>query len=213
MQATAPSVTFPTLFKYIAENVLDRIEIWMEGNSTSVKTISQGLRHPHGLFVDISGHIFADNGINNSRVDQWVFNETSGSTVLNVSASCDSLFVDVNETLYCSMGQRHRVVKQSLSNANGSVRITAAGNGSGGALPTMLNTSRGIFVDLNLDLYVADCFNHRTQRFTVNRLQGTTVAGSSAEGNVNISYPSAVMMDGNGYLFIADSKNHHILRL
>ena len=184
----------------------------MEGKSASAKTISQGLSRPRGLFVDIFGHIFVDNGIINSRVDRWIFNESNGSTVMNVSTICYSLFVDVNETLYCSMGTIHLVVKQSLSNTNGSLPITAAGNMSAGSSLMMLNTPCGIFVDLNLDLYVADCLNHRIQRFLVNQLQGTTVAGAGAVKSASLSYPSAVMMDGNGYLFIADSNNNRILR-
>ena len=38
----------------------------------------------------------------------------------------------------------------------------------------------GIFVDINLDLYVADYYNHRIQLFRLGELNGITVAGNTS---------------------------------
>ena len=71
----------------------------------------------------------------------------------------------------------------------------------------MLDSPRGIFVHTNLDLYVADCQNDRIQLFRSGQLNGTTVVGSNA-----IQCPSSVILDGDGYLYIASSDEDRIIR-
>ena len=75
----------------------------------------------------------------------------------------------------------------------------------------MLNVPRGICVAINFDLYVADCNNHRVQLFRSGTLNGKTVAGSGAPGTIQLYYPAAVMLDAEGYLFIADWYNFRIV--
>ena len=72
--------------------------------------------------------------------------------------------------------------------------MTVAGNGSAGSAADTLNTPTGLFVDTNLDLYVADQLNQRIQRFRPGESNGTTVA-------VGIQ-PIDVSVDVDGYLFI-----------
>ena len=43
------------------------------------------------------------------------------------------------------------------------------------------------------------------------QLNGTTVAGAGAVGTIALSFPSGVVLDGNGYLFIADTDNIRIV--
>ncbi|CAF4414903.1 unnamed protein product, partial [Adineta steineri] len=70
---------------------------------------------------------------------------------------------------------------------------------------------RGIFVDTNLNLYVADCGNDRVQLFLSGQVTATTVAGSTATGTISLDCPSDVALDGGGYLFIVDSNNNRII--
>lgn len=56
-----------------------------------------------------------------------------------------------------------------------------AGTGTPGSRSKELNQPRGIFVDMNLNLCVTDCLNHRVQLFPSAQSNGITVAGNSIE--------------------------------
>ena len=77
--------------------------------------------------------------------------------------------------------------------------------------PRDLNSPRGIFVNTNFSLYVADSGNNRIQYFISGQSSGTTVAGNGASGTITLSSPFAVVLDGDGYLFIADTNNNRIV--
>ena len=132
--------------------------------------------------------------------------------IANVSSSIIyGLFVDINNTLYCSMYNEHKVVKKSLNDSS-STMITVVGNGSQGSTSNMLQNPYGIFVDTNYDLYVADRSNNRIQLFHLGETNGITVAGNtSANLTIELNYPRYVILDGNKYLFIADGDNHRII--
>ena len=70
---------------------------------------------------------------------------------------------------------------------------------------------RGIFVTNSSALYVADTKNHRVQLFPAGQLNGTTVAGREALGTILLRDPTAVMLDGDGYLFILDSNHYRVV--
>ena len=196
---------------YVVETQLSQVQVWMQGAAFPDRNISAGLFEPHGLFVTSNGDIYVDNSVKNNRTDKWAVNDTDGVAVMNVSESCYSLFVDIDQMLYCSMGELHQVLKQSLNNVLLNMTTIAAGNGTPGASATMLDRPHGIFVDEKLRLYVADCGNNRIQRFESNVLSGTTVAGAGVLPGLSLSCPVAVILDGNGYLFIADSQSSRLV--
>ena len=129
---------------------------------------------------------------------------------MNVSDPCRSLFLDTNNTLYCSSDNRHRVMKKSLSN-DSNVPVVAAGNGSNGSDPYSLSSPKGIFVAKNFSLYVADADNDRIQEFRPENPWGITVAGKGTSHTITLNYPIDVSLDADGYLFIVDSNNHRIV--
>ena len=75
----------------------------------------------------------------------------------------------------------------------------------------MLYNPYGIFVDINFDLYVADCSNSRVQLFQLGQSNALTVAGSAAPGTITLNCPTAIVLDADKYLFIADYNNHRIV--
>ena len=81
-----------------------------------------------------------------------------------VDAACAGLFVDINNDLYCSIWNRHKVIKTSLNRINNNL-TAVAGTGLSGKMANMLDNPRGIFVDNNINLYIADCYNDRIQLF------------------------------------------------
>jgi hypothetical protein len=125
---------------------------------------------------------------------------------------CIDVFVDINDTLYCSMFDLHQVVTKSLNSDSNAFSIVA-GTGFAGPTSNMLNHPYGIFVDINFDLYVADRDNHRIQLFQLEQSNRTTVAGSgSSPATIPLNGPTGIVLDADKYLFIVDSNNHRIVR-
>ncbi|CAF1468347.1 unnamed protein product [Adineta steineri] len=104
-----------------------------------------------------------------------------------------------------------QVVKGSLGDPVMTPSIVA-GTGTRGSASNELDGSEGIFVDVNLDLYVADSGNDRVQLFQSGRLDGITVAGStSVYVTIPLSHPNTIVLDGAKHLFIVDSGNTRIV--
>jgi len=190
---------------YISNKKTNEILIWYNGNNSEPsKTISSRLSSPSSIFVTINGDIYVGNQTNHGRIDKWIAaNETWTSIMINVTSTCYAIFVDIYENLYCSMFDKHRVDKKRLDGTTISV--------AGSELNT-LNHPWGIFVEINLDLYVADWGNHRIQLFRRNQRNGTTVAGKgSVEVTIELVNPTAVVLDGDQHVFIVDQGNHRII--
>ncbi|CAF1575826.1 unnamed protein product, partial [Adineta steineri] len=134
------------------------------------------------------------------------------ATVMNVNSSCYGLFVDINDTLYCSMPHHHQVVKRSLNDSEMTSNRVAAGTGNKGNDSNQLNQPHGIFVDVNLDLYVADCLNKRVQLFQSGESNGITVAGyASLKPTITLHWPTGIILDAEKYLFIVDQLSSRIV--
>jgi hypothetical protein len=196
---------------YVTTINLNQMLEWTEATNTLTRNISAGLSSPSGIFATINGDIYVDNGAVNHRVDKWSWNATSSVIVMNVTSRCRSLFVDINNTLYCSNDYEQKVVKMSLNDGSNTLTM-AAGTGTQGSQPNMLNYPNGVFVDMTFNLYVADYGNHRVQLFQPDQLNGTTLAGNGASGSIVLSGPSGVVLDADENLFITDYTNNRIIR-
>lgn len=192
---------------YVADNSNTSYYIWIEGNKNQTKIFVIGLPNVYRVLPTIQNNIYVGN---NDRVDKWTWNGTSGITMKYFVQPCYGLFIDSNSFVYCSMGTMHQVVKGSLDSIASPLALVA-GTGCAGSQSNMLNNSNGIFVDTNFDLYVADSANNRIQLFPSGNSIGTTVAGTEAVISFTLDYPTDVILDGDGYLFIVDSGNNRIV--
>ena len=184
--------------------------VWPQGRLNATHSIFTNLTRPYRIFVTTNGDVYVDNEGLNQRVEKWAKNATNSTITMLYSGLCNGLFVDIYDSLYCSLWSNHRVVRRTVdSDANTS--ITVAGNGSNGSASSMFQNPCGIFVDIDLSLYVADHGNSRVQLFRSGQLNGTTVAGNGAPDTISLSGPASAVLDGNGYLFIADHNNFRIV--
>ncbi|CAF3766854.1 unnamed protein product, partial [Adineta steineri] len=197
---------------YVANRESNTIVMWQEESVNQRKIISGDFARAYSLFVTSNGDIYIDDGEKNGRVQKWIVKTNNFVTVMNVNSSCWGLFVDINNTLYCSMSVRHQVVKGSLNDSVIASNRIAAGTGTGGSASNQLYHPIGIFVDVNLDLYVADSLNNRVQLFQSEQSNGITIAGStSLNPTITLSFPTGIILDAEKYLFIADHGNNRIV--
>ena len=188
------------------------IFIWRNSTVTPTKTISASLSNPRSLFVTSDEQIFADNANTNRRVDRWSSNGTKLDSPMSVCSSpCSGMFVDVLDNLYCSQLVNHQVTRRSLLLPSSTITIVA-GTGCNGSTDDTLTFPQGIFVTVQLDLYVADCGNNRVQLYRSGQLNATTVITNGSNGTaIVLSCPSGVVLDGDGYLFIVDQGHDRII--
>ena len=188
---------------YLTTSAFAQIEVWTEGRWAQRKQVATGLNQSQGLVVSSTGDIFVDNGISQSRVERWTWSVSNATNVMSVTGSCFSLFLGPNDTLYCLLSGLHQVVSRPLQNAGTTPTVVAS----------TLNFPRGIFVDSNENLYVADSGNNRIQLFTPGATNGTTVAGNGMPDNLTLHTPIGILLDADGSLFILEEGNGRIMRV
>ena len=201
-----------------------RIQVWYTDYSNTTQTISVGVSNPYSLLVTAAGDIYVNYAYctfyyyypNNSycnwayRLDKRTLYTNISILAMPISSSCYGLFVDISNTLYCSLTNLNQVIKLWL-NDTVTISTKIAGTGIAGSGSDMLNNPQGIFVDVNFDLYVADYYNNRIQLFHLGQSIGLTVAGSGASGTITLNYPTGIALDADKYLFIVDRSNHRII--
>ncbi|CAF3536877.1 unnamed protein product [Adineta steineri] len=192
---------------YVTNQYDNEIEIW-NVEDLILKTIKlDNLFEAWGLFVTIDENVYVGSD-SKKNVEKWTLNETRGTFVMNTFDACPGMFIDIENNIYCSLGESHKVIKQSLDN-NSNIISVVAGNGSKGSANNMLNRPRGIFVTINFDLYVADCWNDRIQLFKFGQLNGITITDSTS--SFNLLKPTGVFLDSDNYIYIVDNAHHRII--
>ena len=136
------------------------------------------------------------------------------------TASPTGIAYDTSGNLYIALQADHRIVMVDTKG----VITTIAGTGEQGfggdgdtATSALLDSPTGIAVDSAGDIFFADTHNQRVREINggkITTVAGTGVAGFSGDGAAasaaQLSYPTAVSVDGSGNLYIADSNNHRI---
>ena len=196
---------------YVADTDKHTIQIWLNENENENerKEIGNIGNNPHSLFVSNDNYIYFE--ISDRIIKKIDPSYTAREQVETVDDRCYGLFIDINDTLYCSVKEKHKVIKFSLKNGTNNVIIAAGRKDSSGSALDTLNQPWGIFVDRQFNLYVADCGNNRIQRFRPGQVNGTTIAGLEPINGKNLSCPTGVVLDGNNHLFIVDQNNKRII--
>ena len=184
--------------------------------SGNIRSGTEGSANPMvGTLSGYSIFVAGDNNVytydsSNYQVIKLSMGMSISQPVMFMTGSCQDLFVDTNSTLYCSLYEMSQVVSKSLNDPTNTMKIVA-GTGCYGSASNMLYSPNGIFVDFNFTLYVADSNNNRIQRFGAGQMNAATVAGNGAPGTITLNYPTDIILDDDGYLFIVDRYNHRIV--
>jgi sugar lactone lactonase YvrE len=182
------------------------------------------LNSPRGLALDQQGNLLVSDNVNH-RVLLFPPNSTSltsGTVVAGGNGSGDGpteldsptdITVDKDGYLYVfSAGERVLKFPPNSTSAT-SGTIVAGGNGFDSGL-NQLNSSNGIAVDQDGNLYVAD-MNNRVLKFPPNSTSatfGTIVAGGNDSGSDpnQLSAPNDITVDGSGNLYVSDITNDRV---
>jgi hypothetical protein len=196
---------------YVADHTNGRILVWFKDSTNPVRELTVPLYEFTSLFVTMNGDIYFENRNKAGRIDKWPLNSVSSVFITQFKKHCYGLFIDIHNTLYCSYFDQNQVVNIPLNDSTVEIAIVA-GTGSTGSASNQLNLPRGIFVDANTNLYVADSHNHRIQLFPRGQSNGITVAGKGIPNGLNLKYPTDVILDIDGFLYIADNEHNRIIR-
>lgn len=126
------------------------------------------------------------------------------------------IFVDPAGNVYVADGDNERILKFPPGSSSATDGITVAGGNGGGSAANQLSGPDALFVDAIGNLYVADTYNGRIQKFppgSGSATAGVTVAGGNGVGSAaNQFEPSGVCLDGFGNLYVTDYLNGRILK-
>jgi Bacterial Ig-like domain (group 3)/NHL repeat len=196
--------------------------------------LSGALANPFSMAADAAGNVYVADRDNHRvrRVD------TSGNITtvagngeqgffgdggLATSASLNTptaVAVDANGNIYIADSNNHRIRVVANGNIN-----TFAGNGTAGysgdggaATGASLYTPRGVAVDTNGVVYIADTNNHVVRKVSAGTI--STIAGNAQQqgfygdngtaGSAGLDTPTGVAVDATGKVYIADSNNHRV---
>lgn len=197
---------------YVSSQILFSVRMWSAEDDIPRRDLSAPFDNVSSVFVTGNGDIYASSGIDGEIV-KWELNATNSTSILIASSICYSIFVDINNTLYCSIESQHQLVKYFLddNNNNNNVSVIVAGNGSPGSGSDMLSSPKGVFVSTSFKVYVADCGNNRIQLVEHGASSAITIAGNGGSAVIALRCPTAVILDADNYLFIADGHHHRIV--
>jgi len=197
---------------YIPNRNNKMILIWNDDNNRiPTRHISIDSSGFNSIFVTENDDIYIAMSTSYFGIEKLPFNSAHSIQIMYSCTECVDIFIDTSDQIYCSMRDKHQVVRKSPDTVSNIITIVA-GTSSNGTSDTMLSNPLGIFVDINFDLYVADCGNDRIQLFSINQLNGTTVVGSTSPNTTfPLDCPTGVILDADKYLFIVDQRNHRIV--
>lgn len=206
---------------YTIDRSYSRILIRSEKNNISIKYTSSISFSSDSIFVTVDNDIYFEkymhsipfplNSYDHNSIDRWILDTNDSIPVKYLCSKCFDIFLDTNNNIYCSITNQHKVIMMPFNDLANSVMVIA-GTGASGSMSHQLHDPYGIFVDINFNLYVADCGNDRIQKFKFGETNGLATPGAEPTNNMLLFCPTAVVLDADNYLFIVDQNNHRIVR-
>ncbi|CAF1082804.1 unnamed protein product [Rotaria sordida] len=190
---TPTSITLdPYGYIYILDSANDRLQKWYPGASYGITVVSATMYGLYSMQFDHSGNI--------------VISDTFYHRVLSFTSPTTTTTLPPTQTAI-------PVCQTAIWNQT--FTILAGTTSNIGSTPTLLYYPYDVTFDGYGNMYVADYYNHRIQRFSPGSNAGTTVAGSSGSAGSSRSqlrYPSTVFVSTNQDMYILDTNNYRVLK-
>jgi hypothetical protein len=164
------------------------------------------------VFINENGTVYtaSDDG----TMKRWRENAEEGEKINCQCNQCSRVWFDSEEQdLYIVECYRSRVTKCNI-NTNTTMTIAGITDMDGSSNET-LSYPYTMYVNNKKDIYIADVNNQRIQKWTQNATTGRTIAGQTRKtdhSNASLYRPYDIIVDNNGFMYIADMINHRILR-
>jgi sugar lactone lactonase YvrE len=193
---------------------------------------------PMGVASDGKGNLFVADQFNHT-IRKIVLANGSGTTIAGspgvvgysdgtgTSASFSApsgVAYDGVGNLFVADSDNHMI--RAIEVSTGTVTTIAgyakiSGSSDGAGMSAQFYYPRGVACDGMGNLFVADAFNHTIRKIVIVTGEVTTLAGAakapgSADGNsgtARFNYPGALLCDGAGNLFVADTRNSTIRKI
>jgi sugar lactone lactonase YvrE len=162
------------------------------------------------LFGMIPFHMWAQTPTLRLSLDKTIVSEAGGKATLMATLSAPQS-QDVTVYLKTAGTAAYQADYDADFFGKGSTKIVAGGNGLGSDA-NQLQYPSSIFVDNQGNLFIADQYNHRIQKWAPGAMSGVTVAGGNVKGSASnqLAYPNSIFVDSQGNMFIADRDNHRV---
>jgi uncharacterized protein (TIGR03437 family) len=202
------------------------------------KAVNARLNEPTGIAINAAGDVYFSDSLNNRirKIDtNGVINTVAGNSQVGLVGdggpalaarvtAPEALAFDAAGNLYIADAGNHAIRKMTT---NG-IMTTIAGTGEAGysgdggpATLAKLNNPKGVAVDSDGVVYIADTFNNRIRAISPNGVI-TTIAGSGYIGDAGdggtgsqaiFRFPASVTVDSAKRLIIADTQNNRLRTL
>ena len=180
-------------------------QVWKEDGGNANNTIeNKRLRNPYDLHVQSNGDVYI---ADQNRILKWEKDASIGITIagkdgdssisrgdsLSEFESVDDIFVDSENNVYAADMGNHRIMKWEPGATQG--KKVAGITGEKGSDLNKLHNPKGVVVDSNKNIYIADGFNKRIIKYSYLATVGEVIA----TGNIfNIA------IDENDNLYFVD---------
>jgi len=163
-----------------------------------------------GMAFDPQGNLYFSDGNHIRRITpQGIINTVErSSSGVPAPSSVRSVAADGDGNTYIADSDAYEVLKLTP----GGVLSVVAGNGTSGfsgdggpATSAQLSVFRGIAVDSDRNLYIADWGNNRIRKVSANGIISTLIGG--------LYYPMGVAVGAGGTVYVADTYNNRILQV
>ncbi|CAF3859332.1 unnamed protein product [Rotaria sordida] len=138
---------------------------------------------------------------------------------LNQLNNPGDVFIGNDDTIYIADTSNHRILSINISSINNGTyygNVIAGITNTPGTTSQTLKNPKGIYVDSDKNLYIADTNNCRVQYWRYGSSNGSTVAGN-ANGSPGaaldkLSQPYAVYVDQSKNIYVSDTGNGRIVQ-
>gem|GEM_PF-1940496 len=182
--------------------------------SPSVATIgSTGLISPVTAGIDTITYRVTNNGCSVSVSKQIVINPLPAINLTGGGACANLLTANVSGgTVSSLIWSLNGVALDTIYPTYNVNAATVAGGNGVGAAANQFNGNAGVALDSHGNLYVADTYNNRVQKFAPNSTIGVTVAGGNGTGNAanQLYNPQGIFIDKNDNLYVAENGNARV---